>query len=240
MARPGPLEERVHAARLVLKEARAVARLFRRGSADFDARCWDHQLRQALKALAPARDEVVTRAVLERCSRKLPSEKDREALARTLPAPKPARPATLRRIGPLLDDFGRALRPAAQAGGWDLLDQALSQSLRRVRRLQKAAGRDDSPDLWHRWRRRVKELAYQTEWVRPPGLPEWRSLHRDAWLLQSKLGDLQDLHITLDHLANLELPDRVQKRLRGLLRRAADTARRRAWRVRLSKKALRG
>jgi CHAD domain-containing protein len=112
--------------------------------------------------------------------------------------------------------------------------------LRRVQRLQKAAGHDDTPALWHRWRRRVKELAYQAEWVRPPGLPGWPSLRQDAWRLQSNLGDLQDLHVTLDHLATLELTPRVKKLLRSRLRRAADAAYRRAWRARLSKKALRG
>jgi CHAD domain-containing protein len=233
------MDERVHAARVVLKEVRAVSRLFRDLSPAFDARSWDHRLRGALKALAPARDEVVMRNVLDRYARTLP-EADRGALAQALPRPRNPRPATLRRIGPLLDTFGRALTPVAEAGGWEPLDQAFATSRRRVRRLQKAAGGDDTPALWHRWRRRVKALAYQAQWVRPPGQPEWASLHHDAWRLQAHLGELQDLHITLDHLATLDLPSRVEKILRRLLRRAADTVRRRTWRARLKKKALRG
>ena len=239
LSRPGPTDGRVHDARVVLKEARAVNRLFRDQLPAFDARGWDRRLRRALKALAPARDEVVMRAVLDRQARRL-AEADRDLLDRVLPTPSPPRAAALRRVGPLLDGWGLALQSAGPAGGWATLDPAFARALRRVRRLQKAAGRDNTPALWHRWRRRVKELAYQADWVRPPEVEGWPELRRDAWGLQSRLGDLQDLHITLDHLAGLKLPGRLKKLLRERLRRAAEEAQRRAWRARLRKEALRG
>lgn len=233
------MHRRVHDARVVLKEARAINRLFRDLLPAFDAPGWDRRLRHALKALAPARDEVVMREVLDRQARRL-SEEDRALLAQVLPAPEPPRPAALRRVGPLLDAWGLALHASLQTGDWRALDHAFSRAMRRVRRLQKAAGRDDTPDLWHRWRRRVKELAYQAVWVRPPNVAGWTALRHDAWILQLRLGDLQDLHITLDHLEGLELPARLKKRLRNRLRHAAEAAQQQAWRVRLRKRVLRG
>jgi CHAD domain-containing protein len=118
------------------------------------------------------------------------------------------------------------------------MDRAFARALRRVRRLQTKAGRDDTPALWHRWRRRVKELAYQADFVRPRDRPKWKELRQNAWKLQSKLGDLQDLHVTLDRLAALEVPARTQKAMRTILGQAIDNARRRAWKARLRKKAL--
>jgi CHAD domain-containing protein len=234
------VHERVHAARVALKEVRAVLRLLRRELPEEVAAGWNQRLRQAMKELAPARDQLVMSAVLRAHAGRLPREEDRRRLVRALPRPPAIPSRALRRIDPLLEELGQSLTPVLKNLGWKPVERAFAKSLRTVRRLQTRAGREQTPALWHRWRRRVKELAYQADFVRPPDLPGWRSLRQDAWDLQSKLGDLQDLHVTLDALPHLEVPADVRKALRAILRRAADNARRRAWKARLRKKALGG
>lgn len=239
LRRAGSTDERIHAARVVLKESRAVLRVFREGFGAADAAAWDQRLRQAMKALAPARDLVVMNATLAAHTPQLPRAEDQAALLAALARPPRAKPGALDRIRPLLDGFGRGLGPVVQACGWAPADTAFSKSRRRVRRLQIKAGRDDTPALWHRWRRRVKELAYQADFVRPPDLPEWKALRQHAWRLQAALGELQDLHVTLDHLEAIKAPARLKKAMRAILRGATDTAGRHAWTVRLKNKALR-
>jgi len=236
---PGREEpERVHAARVALKEARAVLRLLRRELPGEAAAGWDQRLRQAMKELAPARDQVVMSAILTAHVGRLPREEDRRRLVRALPRPPAIPSRALRRIAPLLEELGQALSPFLQSLGWTPVERAFAKALRSVRRLQTRAGRDETPALWHRWRRRVKELAYQADFVRPPDFPAWKSLRQDAWELQSKLGDLQDLQITVEGLAHLEVPADIRKALRATLRRAANKALRRAWKARLKKSAL--
>jgi len=202
------------------------------------ALAWDHRLRQAMKALAPSRDQVVTAAVVSAHARALERPADRDCVLQSLPHPRNAPPSALRRIGPLLDDLDRKLGPTLDRCPWAPIDQAFEDSLGCVRRLQAKARHNQTPALWHRWRRRVKALAYQADFVRPPDRPDWKKLRQDAWQLQSKLGALQDLHITLEAVPELKAPRKALKELRRVLRRAAVDAMRSAWQARLKKKSL--
>lgn len=239
LSSPGTSEVRVHAARVVLKEARAVLRLFRGEWSDGGAVAWGQRLREMMKVLAPSRDLLVVRATIAAEARLLPRAEDRTAVRRALPRIKKPKPGALREVGPLLKEFERDLGAVAARLSWAPLDDALANALRRVRRVQAKAGRDDTPELWHRWRRRVKALAYQADFVRPPDRPDWESLREEAWRLQSILGGLQDLHITMDHLATLALPEGVRSTLRRRLQRNARKLQREAWRARISKTKLR-
>jgi CHAD domain-containing protein len=239
LAQPGSTSQRVHAARVVLKEARAVVRLYRGISPDFDAEEWNERLRDAMKALAPARDQTVMRGVLREHARQLRKEADRAVVTDALPPPAHPGSRALRQVPSLLEECGQALRPVARACGWAPVDEAFDRALRQVRRLQKRAGRDEEPEVWHRWRRRVKALAYQADFVQPPHRATWKPLREAAWQLQANLGLVQDLNITRALLDSLEIPSAIKKSLRPILRRAADTAMRVAWKARISKRLLR-
>lgn len=239
LSTPGTSVARVHAARVVLKEARAVLRLFRGEWPDDGAAAWGERLRATMKALAPSRDLVIVRAVIAGEARDLPRAEDRAAVRRALPRLQKPNPGALRSVGPLLKAFEKDLGVVASHIRWAPLDEALAKARRRVRRLQAQAGRDDTPELWHRWRRRVKALAYQADFVRPPDRPDWESLRGEAWQLQSILGGLQDAHVAIDHLATLALPEGVRSTLHRRLRRTARKLQREAWRARISKSKLR-
>jgi len=240
MARAADAGERVHAARVAMKEARAVLRLFRRLLPEGAVEGWEPRLRQAMKQLAPARDGAVMRGVLEEQVWRLERDADWEAVWRVLPAVPDVRSSGWRRIGPLLAQMVEELEPELALVDWDRVMLAWARSRREAGRLQARAGRDEEPALWHRWRRRVKALAYQADFVAGAGGPEQGRLRREAWRLQAKLGDLQDLHLTLDHLDSFGLPRRTRKSLRKILRRACEAARRRAWQARLQTGSLAG
>lgn len=224
----------MHNARVVLKEARALLRLFRDAMSKSCAQALDQRLRQAMKALAPARDRLIIRQVLADQADRIDAPFDRESLLAALPPITRPKATALRRVGPLLDDFERRLSPVVVACAWPTIDQAFHDACRRVRRLQRQARHDSSPALWHRWRRRVKALAYQADFVRPLSNPDLKKLRQNAWRLQAKLGDLQDLHVTINWLSRIQIPPPSRKLLRHRLDRAVAKARRRAWRARLT------
>ncbi|MFN0129517.1 MAG: CHAD domain-containing protein [Verrucomicrobiales bacterium] len=231
--RPATDEKRVHDARVVLKEARALLRLFRSAMSESRSLALDQRFRQVMKALAPARDQLIIRQVLADQLGRIDAPFDRDTLLAALPPVTRPKPAALRRVGPALDEFERHLSPVVRACAWETIDQAFHDACRRVRRLQRQARHDASPALWHRWRRRVKALAYQADFVSPANHPEWKEWREQAWHLQAKLGELQDLHITLDCLQKLHLPPQSLAPLRSRLQVAAKKARRAAWRARL-------
>jgi len=237
LALPGTPTEQIHTARVTLKEARAILRLLRTLLPPSTSRRWQTRLRTAMKSLAPARDRTIVRAVLEAQIESLPSEVDRTPLVRVLPRPRsaPISASTLRRVPQLLDDFEKAVVPALAATSWEAIDDAFHRLWRRVRRLQSQARHTRSPEHWHRWRRRVKALAYQADFAHPPSPDDWKALRQKAWRLQSLLGDLQDIHVTLDAVEQLNDPAPTLNTLRSQLRRAARKARKRAWKARLKK-----
>jgi CHAD domain-containing protein len=239
LTQPGTSHERVHASRVALKEARAILRLFRSVPSEFDAEAWNGRLREAMKRLAPARDQQIIRAVLREQAKNLPHPDSRSTLPQTLPQtlPRPPRPsaAALQAVLPLLESLVAEAAPAAQHAGWEPIDSALTRSWRQVRQWQSRAGATHNPEPWHVWRRRAKALAYQLDFVQPPDMPSRDHLRQAAWELQSRLGALQDLNITLHHLNECPLPPALQKLLRSRLRQAARAARKHAWKARLQK-----
>lgn len=240
LARPGSWQERVHAARIVLKEARAVVRLYRNGPTAFDAVGWGKRLRTAAQALAPARDGTVTRTTLLKIAESLPSVADREVVTRALPQPQPADAAALRAVAPLVQELVHEWRSMVVPAGWASVDRALAASRRALAQQQARAGRTEAAEVWHRWRRRAKEFAFQLDWVQPVDQPKWRRLREEAWRLQSHLGELQDLHVARERLGGLNVPKRVARALKRSLRQAAREASHRAWHDRLRRRDLRG
>jgi CHAD domain-containing protein len=170
----------VHQYRKALRRARAVLGLVAGALPKGERRAVERALREARRALSPARDHAVApEAIAE-----LPlAEADRETAARVLRSAADAMPPRAEIMQLLAEG---AARTAAQV---EALEAALpaqiewktvARGVRRVyadaREARKAAKR--SRKQFHTWRRRTKELKYQLELLADYAGPHVGELHR--------------------------------------------------------------
>jgi hypothetical protein len=161
-----PAPEAVHGIRKNLKKTRALLRLYRSALPGQPAA--NATLRGVAAALSAQRDAAVCLATLDRLFPELPD--CLLALRNLLLADSvaPARP-----IPPGLAEPLAALRD--EAATWRLrgkphsaLKDGLATTRRKARRAADAArAAPDRPDLVHEWRKRVKDLWYQTRLFAP-------------------------------------------------------------------------
>jgi CHAD domain-containing protein len=218
-----PAPEAVHGIRKNLKKTRALLRLYRSALPGQPAA--NATLRGVAAALSAQRDAAVRLATLDRLFPELPD--CLLALRNLLLADSvaPARP-----IPPGLAEPLAALRD--EAATWRLrgkphsaLKDGLATTRRKARRAADAArAAPDRPDLVHEWRKRVKDLWYQTRLFAPVWPELFRPLTAEADALGEALGDHNDLAVLAAHLDTLS-DDLLTDEARTLLRQRIDAAR---------------
>jgi len=172
---PSDLDGAVHAARKALKRLRALLRMVR-GPVDPDARrSLDRELRALARALSPVRDARVTIETLEGIAPGgCPEIRDRlESHYREVTAACFGDPGTLARLAAVLGRCRKAWTqwPGSVGDGWSSMEAGVSRTTRRASVAMEratAAPRGDAADAeFHSWRRRVKYLRHQVEFVLP-------------------------------------------------------------------------
>lgn len=218
---------RVHGARKATKRVRALLRLVRAGLAAPRFRAANLGLRDAARGLAAARDAAVALATFDDL---VPEPDDvfapiRAALhAATDPSDRPHSglgPEILARAADDLDG-ARAHISAALAERtltWDHLEAGLRDSYGGGRTAMRAAFAYPGDEAFHAWRKRVKDLWYQTlllENACEPLLSAQAHLLAD---LGDRLGDDHDLAVLAAQPACVGLPalaERITARRRAL------------------------
>lgn len=206
----------VHEARKTIKRMRALARLLRRETGEYQFRRVDGELRGAARRLAGARDAEVLATTLSELR-----ERDPAALAS---APIDALAERLRAAagsqgggGPaaeasVLESVGRMRGELLR---WNLLEhepEALAEGLRliyragrrRHRRAERALGRD--PQRMHDWRKRVKALYYALDVLGAKRTAAAKP-RRQADRLGELLGWEHDLWMLAEHVEHDEQLD---------------------------------
>ena len=197
--------EAIHSARKQIKKLRAVLRLVKQeiGKKAFEERL--EELRKAAEYLARVRDAHVKAQALEklaRSQRKGPSavkfvklravlrsecaeevrrfrkEKHRKEVQRIL-RKQPARFAKLR----------------IKCDGWAAVGPGLKKSYRKARESRDVAQLDSSPENLHTWRKRVKDLWYNTQLLKPIWPEQMSAAADELEKLGEFLGDDHDLVI---------------------------------------------
>lgn len=172
---PSHLDGAVHAARKALKRLRALLRMVR-GSVDPDARrILDRDLRELARALSPVRDARVTIETLEGIAPGgCPEIRDLlESHYREVTAACFGDPGTLARLAAVLGRSRKAWTEwlGAVEDRWSSIEGGVSRTTRRAAVAMERAGdapRGDAADAeFHSWRRRVKYLRHQVEFVLP-------------------------------------------------------------------------
>ena len=212
-----PAPEAVHGLRKNLKKTRALLRLYRSALPDQPAA--NAALRQVAAALSAQRDAAVRLATFDRL---LPGPPDllrplrARLLAESLAPDQAAAPGLAETLADLRD---RAATWQLTEGPYRTLRAGLARTRQQARAAAKAArAAPERADRVHDWRKRVKDLWYQTRLFAPIWPELFRPLTAEADKLGEALGthnDLAVLGLYLDGLADDVLPEAARDLIRS-------------------------
>jgi CHAD domain-containing protein len=195
----------VHETRKSLKRSRATVRLARDELGDDAYRRENSAFRDAGRRLAGARDSRVLLETLDALSERYPDEAPRarfDRFRRTLVAEHAAAQrrlhdgaATAEVLSELREARARVPDWALEREGLDALAPGLKRIYRRGRRAYRAARREPSTESLHELRKRVKDLWYAAQIVRPASPNQMKRTARRAHELSNLIGEDHDLAI---------------------------------------------
>ena len=223
--------ERVHGVRKTLKEARAIARLFRPSLGE-PARVTIAALAVVRRPVGRARDLDVMEARLARLA------PPPEIAAPIVEAIGRERAATSRAHGGFATSASRAQLNAIvkRLGAWDLTSlgaddivEAVARTYRQARRRGKIASASDDPAALHALRARVVDLRYQLAALSPAWPAALNAQSEELNALRDTLGDFNDLHVLATFATErASLPPEALAGLMAMLEAKEKKLRRRA------------
>lgn len=197
----GDRDEAVHNVRRKIKRLRAVLRLVRPGIGETAYGEATDALRKAADQLNAMRDAHVRLAALEALARRSNGQIPRHslpniqnALRQNCRKEEQKLGATLGPVKDILLDARKQLAGLkVKPNSWKAVGPGLKKIYRRGRKALELAEREPSPEHFHQWRKRVKDLANQLRLVCParPGKLKARTEKLDR--LGDLLGDDHDL-----------------------------------------------
>jgi CHAD domain-containing protein len=203
--------EPVHEVRTDIKRLRALLRLVRPALRRDDYRWCSTTLRKAAGCLAPARDaHVKVNALAElirHFGRRLPARpfrKIRRILAEDCRnerarLSKEQLPGNVTRR---LKKFSKGIASARIKGsGWAAIGPGVKRTYRDGRRAYRSARENGTPERFHEWRKRAKDLLYQAEVLSPIWPEQIAALETELKDLAAYLGDDHDLFVLTEPTA---------------------------------------
>jgi CHAD domain-containing protein len=192
----------VHAARKRLKRIRALVRLVRQELGEETFNRENAAFRDAGGSLSEARDAAVLVATLD----SLKSTVDPAAFAAARKKLLARRRAVARRVlqtGSALETVAVQIEAARQRvanwnighDGWDSLKPGLKHIYDQARAAYQCAEVGGQPELFHEWRKRVKDLWHQTEVLEAIWPEVMKSLADQFHALADILGEEHDLSV---------------------------------------------
>jgi CHAD domain-containing protein len=195
----------VHETRKSLKRLRATVRLARDELGDEVYRRENGAFREAGRRLAGARDSQVLLETLDALAERYPDELPRARLERfrsMLMGQHAAAQRRLRDGAAIAEVLGELRAARARVPDWPLQREGLDglapgfrRIYRRGRRDYRAARREPGTESLHELRKRVKDLWYAGQIVRPASPKKMRRIARQAHALSNLIGEDHDLAI---------------------------------------------
>lgn len=210
---PKGREKSVHDLRLCAKKMRSLLRLARPVAGKEKLSRLGAEIRALKNAFTGSRDTEVMRTTMAKFGAD-------EAFAEELIPARQHAPPDLTRLRRKADLLCRKIREI------DLSSLSKSQillhakkSYRKARKLGEKCQRDASSDLMHEWRKRVKDLQYQSQAL---GIPP-----HGVGRLADRLGEYNDMEVLFRHMRKRRIPREllsVLKEAKKTLREAAFEA----------------
>jgi CHAD domain-containing protein len=197
--------EAIHCVRKDIKRVRAVLRLARRSLSKKGYRQPADLLREAAGQLAAPRDAFVKTAALEGLRKRFGNQllagtfrRLRKQLETDLDKEKQRfdRSGSASRVKRTLHRIPKQVRRQdLTEGGWKIIGCGVKGAYRRARRAYRAVLADPSPENFHEWRKRVKDLWYQVSLLRRVWPERMDAIAERLEGLGECLGDDHDLYL---------------------------------------------
>jgi CHAD domain-containing protein len=213
--------EPVHEVRTDIKRLRALLRLVRPALRRADYRRCSNTLRKAAGCLAPARDAHVKvnalGELIRHFTRQLPpcpfpritlilAEDCRNERARLSKERLPGN------VTCLLKKFSKGIASARIKGsGWAAIGPGVKRTYHDGRRAYRLARENGTPERFHEWRKRAKDLLYQAELLAPIWPEQIAALETELKDLAACLGDDHDLFVLTEPTAMKRFSARAQQ-----------------------------
>lgn len=206
--------EGIHGARKDLKKLRTVLRLLRGSLPKSLYRKENRRYRDAGRALSASRDaEVKLQTILALCEREegLPAdpvaswrrilERDRDAATDTLAGDR----AIAEAVELIEGGLGEIGSWGVRGDSWDVIEEGVRRTYRDGRRAMRSAAANPHAGEFHQWRKRSKDLWYETRLLSEAWPGPLEALAEEAHRLAELLGDHHDLAVLREDLGERRL-----------------------------------
>jgi CHAD domain-containing protein len=199
----GDLLDAIHDVRREIKRLRALLRLARGEISDSTRRKFTKPLRRAAQCLAVPRDAHVTLTTVEELARRFNRNSSRNPVSGIKKDARENCRTEIRRFrkGTTIVSLGRILKKLkrgvkslkVRSDGWPALEPGLRMSYGHGRKAYQNVLRNPSPENFHEWRKRVKDLWHQLQLLRPAWPEAILPMTVELETLSDCLGDDHDL-----------------------------------------------
>jgi CHAD domain-containing protein len=195
--------EAIHCARKDIKKVRAVVRMVRSRIAKNDFRRLTGMLRDAAAYLAASRDACIKAQTLRDLAEHFKGQLAPGALRhvraelrrrRDEEMKRFAKEKTARAVERLLHRVAKLLERLKVSGKeWKALGPGVEVTYREGRRAYQTVLEDSSPENFHEWRKRAKDLWYQVRLLQPVWREQMEAMASELETLGESLGEDHDL-----------------------------------------------
>lgn len=202
-------EEQVHQLRVLTKRLRAAWHLSQPVCRGAVAQQRRHALRKLSSLVAHSRDQSVQKALAERFHRNHP-ELSKDSLQALFPSSAdPSQPPALSSITEIRQILKNEIEAWRKIRLGDeerrVLRNRWRHSLKKAKTLTRQSFKSNDAELWHSWRKAVKRLRYQREFLAQINPRILGKKDQRIRRLGTRLGDHNDLAVFRTHLNSADL-----------------------------------
>jgi len=200
----------IHCARKDIKKTRAVLRLVRDQITKKERRRLTALIHEAARCLSAPRDALVKAQTVQHLTRHFKGQlapgalrhlrtqlrRETEEAMKRFAKEKASRAVarTLRRA------INRLERLEVRGDGWKAISPGVTTAYRQGRRAYQIALRDPTPENFHAWRKRAKDLWYHVRLLHPVWREQMEAMAGELDKLGENLGDDHDLLVLRQHI----------------------------------------
>jgi len=209
-------DESIHATRKDIKALRAILKLLKPLLGD-QYTIFNSLLKQTAHRLAPFRDQFILQQCWAKHSRKQGLKHFNTQVLATMDSVEVMLPETRQTLIYSLPELGSQLLSHSQRvsevlmssvlpGKW--LKERFRLMIQRAKKIKEQVDQNDSVSLRHELRKRLKNVYYVLEMIKPVRTNRATRMHTELKWITEWLGDANDLHLLADLVASASFQDK--------------------------------